>query len=77
MRFVPNAVTLHYDKNRRRIEAGELVVQDVGAEFGYYSADITRTSRPRAALPRASGRCISWFSRPNRRPSTRSGREPV
>jgi Xaa-Pro aminopeptidase len=39
----PNAVTLHYDTNRRQIQAGELVVQDVGAEFGYYSADITRT----------------------------------
>jgi Xaa-Pro aminopeptidase len=39
----PNAVTLHYDENRRRVQAGELVVEDVGAEFGYYSADITRT----------------------------------
>jgi Xaa-Pro aminopeptidase len=39
----PNSVTLHYDKNRRQMEAGELVVEDVGAEFGYYSADLTRT----------------------------------
>ena len=39
----PNAVTLHYDKNRRQVRSGELVVEDVGAEFGYYSADITRT----------------------------------
>jgi Xaa-Pro aminopeptidase len=39
----PNAVTLHYDENRRQARAGELVVEDVGAEFGYYSADITRT----------------------------------
>ena len=39
----PNSVTLHYDKNRRRTEVGELVVEDVGAEFGYYSADLTRT----------------------------------
>ena len=39
----PNAVTLHYDENRRQVQAGELVVEDVGAEFGYYSADITRT----------------------------------
>jgi Xaa-Pro aminopeptidase len=39
----PNAVTLHYDENRRQVRAGELVVEDVGAEFGYYSADITRT----------------------------------
>jgi Xaa-Pro aminopeptidase len=39
----PNAVTLHYDKNRRQVQAGDLVVEDVGAEFGYYSADMTRT----------------------------------
>jgi Xaa-Pro aminopeptidase len=39
----PNAVTLHYDKNRRQVRQGELVVEDVGAEFGYYSADVTRT----------------------------------
>ena len=39
----PNGTILHYDKNRRRIEAGELVIVDVGAEFGYYSADVTRT----------------------------------
>lgn len=39
----PNAVTLHYDKNRSQLRPGELVVEDVGAEFGYYSADVTRT----------------------------------
>jgi Xaa-Pro aminopeptidase len=39
----PNAVTLHYDENRRQAQTGELVIEDVGAEFGYYSADITRT----------------------------------
>jgi Xaa-Pro aminopeptidase len=39
----PNATLLHYDKNRRRMEAGELVVMDIGAEYGYYTADITRT----------------------------------
>ncbi len=39
----PNSTILHYDKNRRRMEAGDLVVVDVGAEFGYYTADVTRT----------------------------------
>jgi len=39
----PNATILHYDKNRRLLEAGELVVVDIGAEFGYYTADLTRT----------------------------------
>ena len=34
---------LHYNENRKRIEAGDLVVVDVGAEYSYYTADITRT----------------------------------
>ena len=38
-----NGTTLHYDKGRRQSEAGDLVVMDVGAEYGYYSADVTRT----------------------------------
>jgi Xaa-Pro aminopeptidase len=39
----PNSTVLHYDENRRRTETGDLVVVDVGAEFGYYTADLTRT----------------------------------
>jgi len=39
----PNSAVLHYNSNRRKIEPGELVLMDVGAEFGYYTADITRT----------------------------------
>lgn len=39
----PNSTTLHYDVNRRRIEEGDLVVLDIGAEYGQYTADITRT----------------------------------
>jgi len=39
----PNATVLHYDKSRRQSEAGDLMVMDIGAEFGYYSADVTRT----------------------------------
>ena len=39
----PNTTILHYDRNRRRTQAGDLVVTDVGAEFGYYTADVTRT----------------------------------
>lgn len=38
-----NSTTLHYDKSRRQSEAGDLVVMDIGAEYGYYSADVTRT----------------------------------
>jgi len=39
----PNGTTLHYDANRRRVQAGELVAMDVGAEWGQYTADVTRT----------------------------------
>ncbi|MCI0485744.1 MAG: Xaa-Pro peptidase family protein [Blastocatellia bacterium] len=34
---------LHYNENRKRIEAGDLIVVDIGAEYSYYTADITRT----------------------------------
>lgn len=39
----PNSTTLHYETNRRMMEDGDMVVMDVGAEYGYYSADVTRT----------------------------------
>jgi Xaa-Pro aminopeptidase len=39
----PNATTLHYEANERRMEADDLVVMDIGAEWNYYTADITRT----------------------------------
>jgi Xaa-Pro aminopeptidase len=38
-----NSTILHYMENRKKIEAGDLVVVDIGAEYGYYTADITRT----------------------------------
>jgi len=44
-----NATVLHYTNNNQRIKAGDLVLIDAGAEFGYYTGDVTRT------LP-ASGR---------------------
>ena len=39
----PNSVALHYDKLSRKIEDGDIVVLDVGAQYAGYSADITRT----------------------------------
>lgn len=38
----PNAVILHYVDNDRRMKEGELLLVDAGAEFDYFSADITR-----------------------------------
>ena len=38
-----NATTLHYDQNVGTCNDGELVVVDVGARYGYYCGDLTRT----------------------------------
>jgi Xaa-Pro aminopeptidase len=38
-----NATILHYSVNRTKIQPGELVLLDLGAEYGNYSADISRT----------------------------------
>ena len=38
-----NATTLHYDQNVGTCNDGQLVVVDVGARFGYYCGDLTRT----------------------------------
>lgn len=34
---------LHYAENHKKIEAGDLVVCDIGAEYSLYTADVTRT----------------------------------
>lgn len=39
----PNSAVLHYSRNSRRIDAGELLLMDVGAECSGYASDITRT----------------------------------
>ncbi len=39
----PNSVILHYAANHRRLDAGETVVADVGAECSDYATDVTRT----------------------------------
>ena len=38
-----NSTVLHYDKNRRRMEVGDMLVLDVGGEYSGYATDITRT----------------------------------
>ena len=39
----PNSTILHYESNKRKMEDGDLLLMDIGAEYGYYTADITRT----------------------------------
>jgi Xaa-Pro aminopeptidase len=36
-------VVLHYSRNRRRMDSGELLLMDVAAECAGYTSDITRT----------------------------------
>ena len=38
-----NSTVLHYDESRAQLKAGDLIVMDMAAEFGYYTADVTRT----------------------------------
>lgn len=37
-----SACTLHYDKNNRQVKDGDLILLDVGAEYGNYASDLTR-----------------------------------
>ena len=37
-----NACTLHYVSNQAKIRKGDLMLIDAGAEYGYYTGDITR-----------------------------------
>ena len=39
----PNSVFLHWDRNDRKIEDGDVILNDSGAEYGDYAADVTRT----------------------------------
>jgi Xaa-Pro aminopeptidase len=39
----PNSVFLHWYKNNRQLQVGDLVLNDSGAEYAYYAADVTRT----------------------------------
>ncbi len=38
-----NTTVLHYTDRDKELVAGDLVVVDIGAEYGYYSSDLTRT----------------------------------
>jgi Xaa-Pro aminopeptidase len=53
----PNACVLHYRKNDRTIDAGDMLLIDAGCEYGYYASDVTRAfpvgrdfSRPQQAV---------------------------
>lgn len=50
-----NATVLHYHRNDRRIEEGDLVLIDAGCEAGMYASDITRTHAASGKLSAAQG----------------------
>jgi Xaa-Pro aminopeptidase len=39
----PNTIIYHYTKNNRQMQAGDVVYFDYGADYDYYTSDITRT----------------------------------
>jgi Xaa-Pro aminopeptidase len=39
----PNGTVLHWDKNSRILQNGDLVVVDAAADYGRYASDVTRT----------------------------------
>lgn len=39
----PNSTILHYEENNRQTQDGDLLLMDVGADYGHYKADVTRT----------------------------------
>ncbi|HJZ13408.1 MAG TPA: aminopeptidase P N-terminal domain-containing protein, partial [Acidobacteriota bacterium] len=39
----PNTCILHYNENNRQMQAADLLLVDAGAEYEYYTGDITRT----------------------------------
>jgi Xaa-Pro aminopeptidase len=39
----PNSTQYHYERNDRKMAAGDVVVMDVGASYRGYAADVTRT----------------------------------
>ncbi|MDQ2870803.1 MAG: aminopeptidase P N-terminal domain-containing protein [Acidobacteriota bacterium] len=39
----PNSVFLHWDRNDRELSDGDVLLNDSGAEYRYYAADVTRT----------------------------------
>lgn len=39
----PNSTILHYPRSERVMQAGELLLMDMGTEYAHYATDITRT----------------------------------
>lgn len=58
-----NATTLHYIRNDAVIRDGDLVLIDAGAEFGYMSADVSRTFPASGKFTEPARTVYSWVLR--------------
>ena len=56
----PNAAVLHYAELTRRIRPGELVLMDVGGDYGGYAADLTRTVPAGGRFTKRQRRLYDW-----------------
>ena len=56
-----NANILHYTLNNKKCKSGELVLIDVAAEYGNYSADVTRTFPVSGVILNVKRRFIMQF----------------
>jgi Xaa-Pro aminopeptidase len=55
------ACVLHYNFNSQPLRAGELVLIDIGARYGWYAADLTRTL-PVGEIDAERRRYLQWVS---------------
>jgi Xaa-Pro aminopeptidase len=55
-----NANILHYHENNAECRDGDLILVDAGAEFAYYSADITRTWPINGKFSEAQAEVYDW-----------------
>lgn len=58
-----NANILHYHENNMVLNDGDLLLVDAGCEYGYYSADITRTWPVNGKFSDAQAEVYNWVLR--------------
>ncbi len=64
----PNGPILHYMSNQRRMDRGELVLIDAGAQCDEYASDITRTVPVAGKFTPRQRESTRWFSARKKRP---------
>jgi len=72
----PNSTTLHYRDADRFMQAGDMLVMDIGASYRGYSADVTRTVPVSGRFSPEQREVSPSCSRRRRRPRCRRARGP-